>query len=271
MRQDVLKQIVQTILQRKRVQLGLTQTEVGRKLHCGSTYAKLENGVLAAFSEELLERVGHFYGLDRHQYSWLWRATLGRDPEDPLAGLHEDAIPGSWQRVAEGQRHMAYSTNHRWQVTIHNTQWPLLFPRGSVTATRCNVPDCDLRHPDDVMRWMLLDPGAREVLADWETEWAPAVAPALFAARLVHRDDEYLAETERLVRDDPAAGPIYDTFGEIRVDLDGSVRPVNHGTYGPGWLTIHTSGPMSCSRFQAMTIVYDKEKPAPLPPIRSPW
>jgi transcriptional regulator with XRE-family HTH domain len=269
MRQDVLKRIMQAVLSNRREEMGLTLAEVGKKLHCGSTYAKLESGSLPSPSEDLLQRVAQLYDLDRHKQKALWRATLGRDPE-PLHGLDEDQIPGSWQLVADGQTHMAYSTNHQWRVTIHNREWPKMFPRDSVKAARCNVANCDLNHPDDVMRWMMTDLGAREVLTNWEIEWAPAVASAFRSALLVHRSDPYLAETERLVLADPLAGPIYEAFGEITVDLDGSIRPVNHGTYGPGWVTIHTSGPASCGRFQAMTIPFFKTRPDLLPPIRVP-
>lgn len=242
---------------------GLTQAhmdEILKKFGFGrGTYAKLESGVLGERApEDLLRAVGEFFGLDRHEYAWLWLMTGRRYPVEPRHDAAEDRVPGSWLRLIEGSAAMAYITNHRWDVLDYNSRLPALFPGRNV--------------PPNTMRWMLLAPDARKILEDWESAWAPLVVPQLWAARATYPDDDGLDELVRDVQHDPKAGPIYETFGEIYVDPDGATRPVNHSELGPGWVTMCVSGPRSAPRCHTMSLLFDQgeKPPAPWPPLSIP-
>jgi hypothetical protein len=277
--QDALAAALQALLKRKRAMLdpddygfaraagqgrraegrGLTQAHMDELLHVGrGTYAKLESGTLcgAKAPEALLKSVGEFFRLDRHEYTWLWRMTWRRDPPEPLHDAREDQVPGEWLRVIHGSRHMAYITNHRWDVLAHNPRWPRMFPGGEA--------------PANTMEWMLLHADARTILGEWETAWAPLVVPQLWSARAAYPGDTYLADLEKRVLDDPKAGPIYETFGDIYVDPDGSTRPLNHAELGPGWVTMCSSAPRSAPRCHTMALIWDDKPPTRFTPLTNP-
>jgi hypothetical protein len=273
-----LKEALRILLQRRRAELnpvdygltrlapqgrraaggGLSQPQVDEILGFGrGTYERLESGRYTNAPEHVLKGVGELFQLNAHEWVWLWRMTWRRDPPAPLHPDRDDAIPGSWLRVIDALPHPVYITNHRWEVVAFNYLVPRMFP--------------DRQVPANTMEWMMLAPEARHILGDWGTEWAPFVAPQLWAGRAAHADDECLAEIEERVLADPVAGPIYRDFGPIYVHPDGATRPFHHPEQGPGWMTLHTSSPKSSSRFITMTMVFDagEERPPPLAPIRA--
>lgn len=275
MEQRALREALRILLQRRRSELnpanygftrtagrrpvggGLSQTQVDDILGVGrGTIERLENGRLNHAPEHVLKGVGELYNLNPHEWVWLWRMTWRRDPPFPLCPDADEEIPASWQKVLDGQPHPAYLTNYRWEVVAYNDLLPSIFPGGRV--------------PPNTVEWMLLNPDARRILGDWGQEWAPMVAPHVWAARAAHPDDEYLADLERRILEDPEAGPIYEDFGPIFVHPDGACRPFNHPTQGPGWITMHSSIPRSSPRFVTMLMIFEQgEQPETLPPLRA--
>ncbi|NUR01348.1 MAG: helix-turn-helix domain-containing protein [Streptomyces sp.] len=237
---------------------GLSQTQVDDLLGFGrGTYERLESGRYREAPEHVLKAVGELFELTQHEWVWLWRMTWRRDPPFPLRPDNEETIPASWHRVLDGQPHPAYLTNHRWEVVAYNQHFPQIFPGRRV--------------PPNTMEWMLLSPDARYILGDWANSWAPFVAPHLWAARAAYPDDAYLKDLERRALADPELSPIYKDFGPIFVHPDGATRPFNHPEKGPGWITLHTSVPLSSPRFVTMLMIFDEgpERPKTLPPLRA--
>lgn len=236
---------------------GLSQTQVDDLCGLGrGTMEKLENGRYGDRApEHVLNSVGELLNLDTHEWELLWLLTRGHQPAYPRP-CREDEIPASWLRVIDSIPHPVYITTHRWEVVAYNPLFPRIFP--------------GRRIPDNTMAWMLLSFEARHVLTDWATAWAPFVAPQLRAGRAAYPDDAYITDLERRVIADPEAGPIYQDFGCIYVHPDGACRPFHHPEHGPGWCTLHTSSPKSSPRFITMTMLFDKERPPVLPPLRVP-
>lgn len=278
MTQGALKEALKTLLQRRRAALnpseygvtrlapqgrraaggGLSQPQVDEILGLGlGTYERLENGRLPNAPEHVLRAVGELFQLDPHEWILLWQMIRRSDPPYPLRADRDEEIPASWCRVIDSVPHPVYITNYRWEIVAYNYLVPRLFPGRRV--------------PPNTMEWMLLNPDARHILGNWSTAWAPLVAPQLWAGRVAHPDDEYIADLERRVMADDVIGPIYRDRKRFFVHPDGACRPFNHPERGPGWMTLHTSSPKSSSRFVNMTMIFDEgeERPPALPPLRA--
>ncbi|MGW7001458.1 MmyB family transcriptional regulator [Streptomyces sp. NPDC054933] len=236
--------------------LGLTQAQVDKILNRSKgTYQRLESGRYPKAPEGLLKAVAVLLRLNEHEWGWLWRMTWRRDPPYPLHTVAGEQVPGAWRRIIGNARHIAYCTNHRWEMLDYNEALVRALPRGQV--------------PHNSVEWTLIHPDARHVLGDWEESWARQVVPLLASARATYPHDTVLADLERKVRADKRCGPIYEEFGPVYSHTDGAIRPFVHAERGRGWVTICSAPPRAAPTCHITQMLWDpgEERPVPLPPI----
>ncbi|PRH77361.1 transcriptional regulator [Streptomyces solincola] len=210
---------------------GLSQTQVDQILHrAPDTYGRLESGRYPNPPVGLLQDVARLFRMDEQEWVALWRYALGQDPPHPLDARAGTELSGAWRTLLDGFAHPAYLTDRSWNLLAGNAAFAAMFPAGLV--------------PANTMRWMAVDPGARTMLTDWASAWAPVLLPQLRVALAAVPDDPVLRRIEREVLADPVAGPVYETAG-ASVHLDGAVRPLRHARLGPGWVTMCAAQPLA--------------------------
>ncbi|MFE0643847.1 helix-turn-helix transcriptional regulator [Streptomyces sp. NPDC058877] len=206
---------------------GLSQEQMDLLLNrTAGTYNRFENGQLAHPATDFLTAVARILRFDEQEWAFLWQLTRREQPPHPLHSSSGMSVSPVWQRILDrvGDS-VAFVHDAEWNVLAHNDGFRRLFPGA--------------RAPDNMMRYMLLDPGARtRVLTHWETQWAPAMMPHLKHAAALRRDNAGLARLERDVLRDPVAGPLYWACASAPIPFyDGSELPVRHAVLGPGRLT----------------------------------
>lgn len=221
---------------------GLTQQQVdvllNRAIH---TYHRLESGTYPHPPVALLRDVARLFGFDEQEWVSLCRYARDQDPPGPLDPSAGNEVPGMWQEAVEGILHPAYITDASWDMLACNTAFTDLVPGGRV--------------PANMMRFMLLEPGGREVLTDWESAWVPLLVPQLRAARVARPDDEVLRRIEREALDDPLVAPFYEEGGAV-IHPDGDERPFNHIKKGPGWLRMCAAQPLASPGARLLILMY---------------
>jgi len=231
---------------------GLTQAQVDQLLHRVDAYRMLEAGRIR--SPALMEEVALLLDFTEQEWVKLWLYARGQHPPKPLYPETGQAVPGAWQELLDGQTHMAYITDRRWRIVAYNTAFADMFPHGTV--------------PDNLMRWMVLDPSARTTLTGWEHHWAPPVLAQLRAAVAEYSDDKGLADLEKEVLADPVIGPIYTASWSANVYPNGDQRPLNHTSLGPGWVTICTFWPGTAQGARGLFLIFHPgERRSPRAPM----
>ncbi|MDJ0342813.1 XRE family transcriptional regulator [Streptomyces sp. H10-C2] len=193
------------------------------------TYARLERCVPGTAFETLLPEVAKILRLSDQEWAAVWRYALTKEPPYPLQADQGLTIPGAWRGTLDSIGVMAYINDAGWGTVAFNKEFSLMFPRGEV--------------PQNTMQWMLTCAEARDTLAQWGTQWAPTLIAQVRAAVALHSDNETLAELEWQILADPVSGPLYraadeEAYVQPRADV---ARPLQHATYGLGWVTMCAS------------------------------
>lgn len=219
---------------------GLSQQQVDQILHRTiGTYHRLESGTIPNPGIDLLRDVARLFALNEQEWTSLCRYAGIGDPPGPLNPASGKEIPGVWQVALNGMAHMGLITDASWNVVTYNEHFADLFPNRQT--------------PKNTMRWMLLDPQAREQLTDWKTAWAPLVLPQFRAGVAARPTDPVLRSLEKDVTADPDLAELWETGG-AHIHPDGDERPLVHALHGPGWITVCAAEPMTApgSRFIVM-------------------
>ncbi|MFI0744494.1 XRE family transcriptional regulator [Streptomyces sp. NPDC021224] len=238
---------------------GLTHEHMTRLLGWPEhKYGYVERGRLAAIEAELLEPVARILRLSDHEWEALVLYATGVPPAyrlDPELGR---AVPSPWERVLRGSHEMAYVNDAAWDVVAYNAAFARLFPRREV--------------PGNTMRWMLLDPEAREVLGDWAESWLPRLVPQLRAALVANPHDRPLAQLHADAMRDPVVAPFLEApTGEYIGPRAESALPLVHAELGPGWVTLCTAGPFGVPGGRLMFVLFDQgEEPRHGPALTAP-
>lgn len=239
---------------------GLTHEHMTRLLGWPEhKYGYVERGKLATLSTEVLDPIARILRLSDHEWEALVLYATGLPPAYPLDPRLGTAVPRPWERVLRDFSEMAYINDVAWDLVAYNSAFSRLFPRREV--------------PANTMRWMLLDPEAREVvLADWQGSWLPLLVPQLRAAVAANPHNRTLAQLQADVRHDPVVGEIYGspTAEYIQPRAEGA-RPLMHAELGLGWATMCAAGPFGVPGGRLMFVLYDQgERPVPRPPMHAP-
>jgi hypothetical protein len=185
--------------------------------------------------------------MNEQDWAALWNFARRESPPFPLHPQTGMVVHGAWQQAVNAIDAMAYVTDASWNVLAHNPAWIEMFP--------------SRRTPANTMRWMALDPEARQVLGQWEDYWAPLLLPQLRSAIAVNPTNETLCRLEQDVLADPVAGPLYEgAASQSRLHPDGDERPLNHPSKGPGWVTMCTAEPLTARGAQLMILLFNMER-----------
>ncbi|MER7986998.1 helix-turn-helix domain-containing protein [Streptomyces noursei] len=227
---------------------GLYQSEVATLLHVSvQTYRRLEQGQPHMPDFDLLARVARLFHLNEVEWADLCRYARDCDPPHPIRTNSGLEIPVEWAEFIAGIPHPAWVTDQQWNVLAFNEAWAGVFPTG--------------RPPANHMRWMLLDPSARDTLIDWETYWLPSVLTELRTAVDALKGDATLREIERAVRNDAIVGPRYASLPRAHTSTDGDHRPLRHHKLGPIWVTLLSSMPSNSPRARFGGLLLRSERP----------
>ncbi|WP_242442182.1 helix-turn-helix domain-containing protein [Streptomyces sp. CB02460] len=169
---------------------GLTQQDVAYLAGVSVRwYRQLENGVAADYSADLLDRVATALDLSPAERATLYLRAVGRPPT-PYSPLQEDTAE-CWdqdllQLFVDNQEPMpSYATDLSWNVVAHNLTLRRWFPWAA--------------HGANLMRWVFLEPEARQHLVNWESDWARPFLGQLRYERAHHPANAALAQLERAI------------------------------------------------------------------------
>jgi hypothetical protein len=238
---------------------GLTHEHMTRLLGWPEhKYGYVERGRLANLDAEVLAPIARILHLSDHEWEALVLYATGLPPAfrlDPLLGT---SVPRPWERVLSGISEMAYINDVAWDLVAYNSAFERLFPHRAV--------------PGNTMRWMLLEPAARETLADWENSWLPLLVPQLRAAVAANPHNRTLARLQADAKRDPVVAPYFEspTAEYIQPRAEGA-RPLLHAELGMGWVTMCAAGPFGVPGGRLMFVLFDQgERPAPMPAMYAP-
>jgi transcriptional regulator with XRE-family HTH domain len=231
----------------------LTQAQVARALGCSTeTYSRFERDRGSTPSSEFLQRLAEILSLNEYQWRELWLAAVGHGPPWSLHPAAGSSAPELWRLAVHQLETMAFLGTAAWEVLESNAAFARMFPDG--------------RPPANVLRWMLLDEEAREVvLMDWEDRWCPALISLLAAARAAHPLNPMLQQLEADVRSDAVAGTIFreaaGTFTRPAEEL-----PMRHATLGRGWAHLSPAEPIDTPGARITLIGFRAASGPPIPP-----
>ncbi|MGW0880118.1 helix-turn-helix transcriptional regulator [Streptomyces sp. NPDC002671] len=138
---------------------GLRREELALLAGISATwYTYLEQGRDIRASDQVLDALASVLQLDRHERGHLFRLAGHAPAAEP-----EEAEPLAAEVAAVPlllQPHPAYIIGGNYDVLSCNQAADELFPHLTTAADR----------PANFARWVFLEPAARDVLVDWETE-----------------------------------------------------------------------------------------------------
>ncbi|MEU2021803.1 helix-turn-helix domain-containing protein [Streptomyces sp. NPDC016469] len=181
---------------------GLTQRDVARLTGVSERwYGAFERGIEAEYSPAFLDRLSSLFRLSPAERRTLYLNALGRPPA-PAGSLEAGAVPEVdeklLQQFLDNQTPApAYATDLAWNVIACNDPLLRWFPWVSSQANQ--------------MRWVFLDPEAREQLVAWERDWARPFLGQIRYERAHHPNNEALLRLERdILEGSPAAREMWD-------------------------------------------------------------
>ncbi|UZJ29838.1 helix-turn-helix transcriptional regulator [Streptomyces endophytica] len=161
---------------------GLRREELALLAGISATwYTYLEQGRKIRASEQVLHALAAALRLDRHERDHLFHLA-GHTPA-PEAGHPEPLTAEAAAVPLLLQPHPAYLIAGNYDVLSHNQAAAQLFPH-----LFSPHPTTEANRPPNLVRWVFLEPAAREVLVDWEPE-ARALLARLRTLSTHHPDD----------------------------------------------------------------------------------
>ncbi|MFE9608708.1 helix-turn-helix transcriptional regulator [Streptomyces sp. NPDC006012] len=138
---------------------GLRREELALLAGISATwYTYLEQGRPIRASEQVLDALADALRLDRHERAHLRRLAGHAPPAEEESPAPLPAEVAAVPRLIDP--HPAYLIDGVYDVLSHNRAAELVFPHLTGAAGR----------PANFVRWVFLEPAAREVVVDWEPE-----------------------------------------------------------------------------------------------------
>jgi transcriptional regulator with XRE-family HTH domain len=179
---------------------GLSQAAVARRMSIGlNAISEWENG-RRRVPRFRLDELAAAYAMTPEQRDELWLIVTGRYPPEGPARPAAEVVTG-WTLYVRGLQAPAFVTDAAWNVVESNRHWRDLFePAGQPV-------------PDNLLRFLLTNPYARRLCADWRSGWA---VPFLRELRLDAQssNDSELHAVLRELREDPALAGLWRASGE---------------------------------------------------------
>ncbi|MFD8545169.1 helix-turn-helix transcriptional regulator [Streptomyces sp. NPDC059649] len=159
---------------------GLRREELALLAGISATwYTYLEQGRKIRASEQVLNALASVLRLDPHERTHLFQLAGHTPAPAPEAEKPDPLTPEAAAVPVLLHPHPAYIIAGNYDVLSHNEAAAQLFPH--LTTTEAN-------RPPNLVRWVFLEPAAREVLVDWEPE-ARALLARLRTLSTRHPDD----------------------------------------------------------------------------------
>lgn len=214
------------------------------------TYERLERGT--TIRPDLLEGAGRILGLTEDEWRAVWTYAYSTPPPRPLNPAAR-ALPGEWQVMLDALGTGAYVQDPEGRLLAYNAEFSIYF--GDEPA------------PESVLRWALTSPGAREVLLDWHSAWAPALCGELRAGLAANKESRVLNELMADVLADDETAPLLNAVASTGPQAN-VPRPVRHPKLGRGWLTICVASPADYPEGRMVIAPFHPgRRPAPRQPI----
>ncbi|MER5184039.1 helix-turn-helix transcriptional regulator [Streptomyces sp. NPDC002896] len=227
---------------------GLRREELALLAGISSTwYTYLEQGREIRASEQVLESLASVLRLDRHERGHLLQLA----GHVPLAEAEapEPLTPEVAAVPLLLQPHPSYIIDGNYDVLSHNQAADQLFPNLITEAGR----------PANFVRWVFLEPAARDVLVDWEPEARGLLARLRTLAGRHPADPRYTRLIEELHEGSPEAQTWWPQY-EVQARHSGRKR-LRH----PGRKTIdytYTAFHLAEQPEQTLVIYFDSTEPA---------
>lgn len=208
---------------------GLRREELALLAGMSATwYTYLEQGRDVRASDQVLDALASALRLDRHERAHLFRLAghtpqAGTDEPEPL-DPDAAAVPHLIQP------HAAYIIDGTYDVLSRNRAAEELFPRLTATEGR----------PPNFARWTFLEPAARDVLVEWESEARGLLARLRTLAGRHPGDARYTRLADELTARSPDARawwPRYDV--QVRHGGRKRLRRPGHGVTEFAYTAFH--------------------------------
>lgn len=203
---------------------GLRREELALLAGISATwYTYLEQGREIRASEQVLEALASVLRLDRHERAHLLQLAGHAPPTEPESPEPLTTEVASVPLLLNP--HPAYIIDGNYDVLTHNQPAADLFP--NLTAPT--------DHPPNFLRWVFLEPLARDVLVDWEPEARGLLARLRVLSGRHPTDPRYTRLIEELHEHSPEARtwwPQYEVqarhSGHKRLCPPGSSTPITY-------------------------------------------
>ena len=172
---------------RRRRDGGLRQAEMARLMHISETwYQKLESG-RRTWTQPLADAFAEILKLSTAERLVLYKRALGQEPEAVLAS---GGVSEANRAAIDTFRVPALLMDHTFKVRYHNRLMTHLLP--------------PLRPGLNLISWILVSPIARELLVEWEHDWALSALAQLRTAWMLtdtelRRELDVIVDVARLV------------------------------------------------------------------------
>jgi hypothetical protein len=204
------------------------------------TYKRLERGITVPAA--LLASAAKILGLTEDEWRAVYTYAYSTLPPHPLNPL-EGAVPDRWQAMLDSLDSAAYIQDSEGRVLAYNEAFSGYFDAEPV--------------PGSLLRWCLTSPGARAMLLDWHTAWAPALCTHLRLALAANASSAGLRELHADVLADDEVAPLLEAAPSVMPSTNSS-RPLLHPRLGPGQVTLYATRPADFPQVRLMIMLFDR-------------
>lgn len=191
---------------RRRRTRGLRREEVALLAAISPTYyAYLEQARELHPSREVLDALARALRLGGAERVHIHELVHGTPPPRSGVAAAELPAPGLAELVARLDPYPTYVKDHRWEVLLANRSARVLFRDWSSAPGK----------PRNMLRWMLLDPLARDVYPQWQMEAEAMVARFRMAAARRPSDGDTLALIDSLHAEAPGFAELWARHGVL--------------------------------------------------------
>jgi hypothetical protein len=210
---------------------GLTQSHMDLLLgRAPGTYHRLERR--AAVRPADLERIGQILNLSEDEWRVAWSYAYAAPPPRPLNSSARRPLPPEWEVALDSLAPAACIQDEEGLILGYNDAFAAYFSGEPV--------------PHSLLRWGLLAPAARHILADWHSQWAPAFCAELRVGLARNKASASLTALMADALTDEVTAELLNSVHESGTSVTPQTsgpRPVRHPELGPGWITLCVASP----------------------------
>ncbi|WP_237538107.1 MULTISPECIES: helix-turn-helix transcriptional regulator [unclassified Streptomyces] len=226
---------------------GLRREELALLAGISATwYTYLEQGREIRASEQVLTALAEALRLDRHERAHLLQLAGHATADEPEE--REPLTPEAAAVPLLLQPNPAYIIGGNYDVLSHNRAAEALFPR---------LIDNDTKQPANFVRWVFLEPAARDVVVDWEPEARALLARLRTQSGRHPTDPRYARLIDELNEHSPEARTWWHQY-EVQARRSGHKR-LRHPQRGPVEYA-YTAFHLAEQREQTLVVYVERER-----------